>query len=566
MDVTKSSGDSKEEQMSAPTSDQGARVQQGREQQEQQQNRQQMPRKREDPNPHRSLADALEKWEKKLSNVKDQDRPESEKKPPKPQDEARTKPRDNKAEDNPDQIYEHVEEDEKADTETLAAADEEQLRQWEAVQDRDNVVPKDDPEATNPPDGDEDAKPDAMDIDEEEPKGETLPPPEAEFAKPSNAEKKHKEKSKSSSSRAAMAEEEHMDVDSKGEEDKSSSGSGLGEQRGNMIGEREARETMDAEDDKPLPEPKDLEELRQELEASLVSWRQEEQHDDKAALNLWHKVEGVIHDLSLELTESLRLILEPTLATKLKGDYRTGKRLNMKKIIPYIASQFKKDKIWLRRTKPSKRQYQVMIAVDDSKSMSDSKSVQIAYETVALISTALSQLEVGDISVVSFGKDVTLLHPFNEPFNSDAGAQVLSRFTFRQDKTYFGKLVEKSVALLEGARAQKAGSGGNGKLWQLQIIISDGMILDDDRNAVKRLVKQAADHRIFMVYIAIDNRKDSLLDLKNVSFAANTMSVNRYLDTFPFEYYLLLRDIQLLPEVLSDALRQWFEMIKSISD
>jgi hypothetical protein len=43
----------------------------------------------------------------------------------------------------------------------------------------------------------------------------------------------------------------------------------------------------------------------------------------------------------------------------MKGDYRTGKRLNMKKIIPYIASQFKKDKIWLRRSKPAKREYQV---------------------------------------------------------------------------------------------------------------------------------------------------------------------------------------------------------------
>lgn len=33
-----------------------------------------------------------------------------------------------------------------------------------------------------------------------------------------------------------------------------------------------------------------------------------------------------------ELTEQLRLILEPTLASKLAGDYRTGKRINMKKV------------------------------------------------------------------------------------------------------------------------------------------------------------------------------------------------------------------------------------------
>ena len=47
-------------------------------------------------------------------------------------------------------------------------------------------------------------------------------------------------------------------------------------------------------------------------------------------------------ELASGLCEQLRLILEPTLATKLRGDYKTGKRLNMKRIIPYIASDFKR--------------------------------------------------------------------------------------------------------------------------------------------------------------------------------------------------------------------------------
>ena len=53
----------------------------------------------------------------------------------------------------------------------------------------------------------------------------------------------------------------------------------------------------------------------------------------------------------------------------------------MRKVIPYIASQFRKDKIWLRRTKPSKRQYQVMVAVDDSSSMADNHSRQVGWGT-----------------------------------------------------------------------------------------------------------------------------------------------------------------------------------------
>ena len=70
-----------------------------------------------------------------------------------------------------------------------------------------------------------------------------------------------------------------------------------------------------------------------------------------------------------------------------RGDYRSGKRLNMRKVIPYIASQFRKDKIWLRRTKPSKRQYQIMLAVDDSSSMNDNHSKQVRGRNEELLET-----------------------------------------------------------------------------------------------------------------------------------------------------------------------------------
>ncbi len=76
------------------------------------------------------------------------------------------------------------------------------------------------------------------------------------------------------------------------------------------------------------------------------------------ARSLWLSHEAATHSLSQQLTEHLRLILAPTLATKLRGDFRTGKRLNLKRIIPYIASGYKRDKIWLRRSQPSKRSYQ----------------------------------------------------------------------------------------------------------------------------------------------------------------------------------------------------------------
>lgn len=59
-----------------------------------------------------------------------------------------------------------------------------------------------------------------------------------------------------------------------------------------------------------------------------------------------------------------------------QSDYKViFEQILMRLIIPYIASQFCKDKRW---TKPSKRHYQVTIAIDDSESMANIKAGQLA--------------------------------------------------------------------------------------------------------------------------------------------------------------------------------------------
>lgn len=93
----------------------------------------------------------------------------------------------------------------------------------------------------------------------------------------------------------------------------------------------------------------------------------------------WHKCLNATSCLAQELSEQLRLVLEPSKASRLQGDFRTGRRINMRRVIPYIASQFKKDKIWLRRTRPSKRQYQIIMAVDNSSSMMDSHAKVVSF-------------------------------------------------------------------------------------------------------------------------------------------------------------------------------------------
>lgn len=91
--------------------------------------------------------------------------------------------------------------------------------------------------------------------------------------------------------------------------------------------------------------------------------------DSARGYELWQRCTAATTALTGELIEQLRLVLQPTLASRLSGGYKTGKRLNMKKLIRYIASSFRQDKIWMRRTSPNQRQYQVLLAIDETKSM-----------------------------------------------------------------------------------------------------------------------------------------------------------------------------------------------------
>lgn len=338
---------------------------------------------------------------------------------------------------------------------------------------------------------------------------------------------------------------------------------------GGILGERRTVKEEERELDLAAD---DLQETNAELDMKIQAdddfeLRRDEvpAHELSTARELWNHSELATQELSSGLCEQLRLILEPTLATKLRGDYKTGKRLNMKRIIPYIASEFRKDKIWLRRTKPSKRQYQIMISVDNSKSMSESKVTELTLHSIALVSKALTQLESGGLSIVRFGEDVKLLHPFDKPFNQETGARVFQWLDFQQERTDIKLLCSKSLKIFENARAT---SGAD--LWQLQIIISDGVC--EDHETVERMVRQAREEKVMLVFVVIDGitSNESILDMSQVSYipdantGAMTLKVNKYLDTFPFEFYVVVRSIKELPEMLSLILRQYFTEVASV--
>uniref|UniRef100_A0A8C4UIL8 Midasin n=1 Tax=Falco tinnunculus TaxID=100819 RepID=A0A8C4UIL8_FALTI len=319
--------------------------------------------------------------------------------------------------------------------------------------------------------------------------------------------------------------------------------------------------------DTPQHVVRDPEELRKELERQLEAWQTQQSgtpDEEKEAAQLWQRYLVLTAPLSQQLCEQLRLILEPTQAAKLKGDYRTGKRLNMRKVIPYIASQFRKDKIWLRRTKPSKRQYQICLAIDDSSSMIDNHSKQLAYESLAVIGNALTLLEVGQIAVCSFGETVQLLHPFHEQFSDQSGTRILRLCKFQQKKTKIAQFLESSANMF--AAAQQVSQNSNPETAQLLLIVSDGRgLFLEGKERVTAAVQAAQNANIFVIFVVLDNpnSRDSILDIKVPIFKGpgELPEIRSYMEEFPFPFYLILRDVNALPETLSDALRQWFELV-----
>ncbi|EFJ44763.1 hypothetical protein VOLCADRAFT_121252, partial [Volvox carteri f. nagariensis] len=270
---------------------------------------------------------------------------------------------------------------------------------------------------------------------------------------------------------------------------------------------------------------------------------------------IWSRCEALVTGLAGDLTEQLRLILEPTLASKLAGDYRTGKRINMKKVIGYIASHFRRDKIWLRRNRPDKRRYQVLLACDDSRSMAENGCGGFALEALALICKAMSRLEVGQVGVLKFGggEGVVPLHLLDAPFNDS-------------DNTIADRPMLQLMASLDhmlAAARHSCGAGGIGAgtqdLAQLVLILADGRF--HEKESLHAAVREAAAKRgVCLAFIVLDNPTNSLLDMQSVSFTAGKPVFTKYLDSFPFPYYIVLRDIASLPATLADLLRQWFEL------
>lgn len=310
-----------------------------------------------------------------------------------------------------------------------------------------------------------------------------------------------------------------------------------------------------------------MERIDNEVNTSRSRSGEHDSVDTYRLTNYWLDCTRKVRHLEHELCQQLQIVLQPTKMSKYKGDYKTGKRLNMRKIISYIASHYRKDKIWLRRTKPSKRTYNIALAVDNSLSMAENDCRQMTYQSLALLAKSLSIIEAGSLSVVSFGEKVKCIHEFGNPYVDAIGAQWLRELRFNETRTSCSKLLE--YACNEFAKQALRTSHDLADLGtstsQLLIILSDGRNISHEEDEVRTYLRQLKSLGVLTLFVVIDNpgssKGGSIVDVKRFLGVAPNLKMVSYMELFPFPFYVLLRQLDAMPSILGDALRQWFELV-----
>lgn len=483
------------------------------------------------PNPFRSPGDAEKFWHKKLDMIQDsqQDQEKStENNGHEQQDEIKKK----------DGQFEYTKEGEDNCGQVLGIAEEDQAKQLEDQTDDDFELPDQEGDKTD------------MDIDSGEIKQEKR--------EQSHSSSNHQNKDSSDSAHKSEEPEKQQQAPDERNTDTVNS---IEEEMATNRATTDMKQLQDfgSDDEGNCDSDGDVHEIEVSGESTL--------EDIQNARAYWQLIQSDTNNLSRRLCEKLRLVMEPLVATKLRGDYRTGKRVNMKRIIGYIASGYRKDKIWLRRTKPAKRDYRVLIAVDDSESMQKSHAGDMALRALATLANGMSQLEIGQLGIASFGEDMKLLHPFNIPFTSESGVNIVNNFKFDAKRTRTALCVESSIAALEGANSVSSS-------MQLVFMISDGRIERDSRSKLRRLIRQMAENNMLMVMIIVEGEEngssikssESILNMKEVSFLNGKPKIKHFIEDYPFPYYLVVANLAALPEILGDCLRQWFEMLAQIQN
>ena len=271
----------------------------------------------------------------------------------------------------------------------------------------------------------------------------------------------------------------------------------------------------------------------------------------------------------IKLTSLLKTILTPNLQSKLVGNYKTGKRLNMKKIISFIASNYRQDKIWLRRTLPYNRDYYITISIDNSLSMKQNNIGYYALQSMLILVKSLQKVGIDNLSLFGITDDCIELYDYNiekSVINNEKIKNILNYFKFNfESKNSFDFSMQNFLAKNIQKIENNTINDRNKLKYNINFIISDGRF---NKNNVKGLTAVAKEKGILYVFIIIDrykfDDKNSILNTMTVKYdEKGEIEIEKYLSDFPFQYYTVVQDIEDLPEVLKGILVKWIESVSN---
>ena len=177
----------------------------------------------------------------------------------------------------------------------------------------------------------------------------------------------------------------------------------------------------------------------------------------------------------------------------------------MKKVISFIASHYRNDKIWLRRTMPSKRDYKILVAIDDTLSMSENNLGFFSLEALVAITEALNRLEVGKIAVARIRDRLELVHSFEESLTAEKTSFAISQFEFAHSGATsadhaMANFVKDANKMLDGQN----GGISSSISCPFVIILSDGRFNKDN---VRRHMREAQEKRYLFIFVILDKIK-----------------------------------------------------------
>ena len=80
-----------------------------------------------------------------------------------------------------------------------------------------------------------------------------------------------------------------------------------------------------------------------------------------------------------------------------------------------------------------------------------------------------------------------------------------------------------------------------------------------NKQLVAPLMAEARRQEVTYIFIIVDSAETSVLGIKSVEYVDGKMRMKSYMNDFPFEYFLIVKDVRELGEILAMAMMQFVQ-------